>query len=79
MHTLDISIPTKKPEVIKKSLEPELKSSPTKKSEIKIEKQKNQIKLKIKSRELSSFRAAMNSWLRWIQVAQESSQIKKKD
>ncbi len=78
MHTLNINVPTKKPEIIYYALKPELKSSPTKKSEIKLKKHKDSIELFIKSKEISSFRAAMNSWLRWIQVAKKSTQIKKK-
>lgn len=79
MHELKIEIPTNQPKTIYESIKPELKSSPSKKSKINLKKQKNSITLSIQSRDVSSFRAAMNSWLRWIQVAEESTEINKKD
>lgn len=78
MHQLELEIPIKEPKKIYESIKPELTSSPTKESTINIKKQQNSLFLEIKSKNLPSFRAAMNSWLRWIQVAKKTSEIKKK-
>lgn len=79
MHKLKLKIQIENPDIIYQSIKPEIESAPSKKSSIKIKKKPNQIYLIIKSKTITSFRAAMNSWLRWIKVAEESNKIGKKD
>jgi len=54
--------------IIKKSLSPEIKNK-IPKTNIKISLYKDKISLKIEAKDISSLRAACNSYLRWINTA----------
>ncbi|RZN63070.1 KEOPS complex subunit Pcc1 [Methanonatronarchaeum sp. AMET6-2] len=74
MQKLTLNYKTNQPETTYKAIKPELQDSPSRRSQIKIQKNKNTIKLKIKSKDKTSLRAATNSWLRWIMIADETTQ-----
>ena len=66
MFKAKIKIECKNPELIKKSLEPDIKNDEQSETEIKAE--KNEIEINIKSKKLSYLKAIINSYLSLISM-----------
>ncbi len=56
-------------EVILKSLEPEITSAPSQRSSTNLKLVNNILKMEIDAADLTSLRAAINSYLRWIRLS----------
>lgn len=70
----EIDIPCKEPDKIIKSLKPDIDHN--EKFELDIKKEKNGIKLKIKSDDISGSLAAINSYLKMIKTMIDLEEIK---
>lgn len=68
---------SRKAEVALKSIEPELKSAPSKRSSVSANLDGNTLKLVIEATDTPSLRASVNSYLRWIILSCEVSLLKK--
>jgi tRNA threonylcarbamoyladenosine modification (KEOPS) complex Pcc1 subunit len=66
----EIEIECKYPEKVIKSLEPDLEE--TAKFNVRLDSEKNKIKLKVESKELSGLLAGINSYLRLIKTAMDA-------
>lgn len=53
-------------EIVFKALEPEVRKSPTMRSQVTLSKEKTSLSLKIQARDTVALRAAVNAYLRWI-------------
>ena len=53
------------------ALEPELQASPSERSRIELSREGGQLKLFIEAEDIISLRAALNTWLRLIKIAEE--------
>ena len=56
-------------EVILKSLEPEIASAPSQRSSTNLKQMNNILKMEICATDVTSLRAAINSYLRWIRLS----------
>jgi KEOPS complex subunit Pcc1 len=56
-------------EVILKSLEPEIASAPSQRSSTNLKLVNNKLKMEIDAADVTSLRAAINSYLRWIRLS----------
>jgi len=56
-------------EVILKSLEPEIASAPSQRSSTNLKQMNNILKMEIYATDVTSLRAAINSYLRWIRLS----------
>lgn len=56
-------------EVILKSLEPEITSAPSQRSSMNLKLVNNILKMEIDAADVTSLRAAINSYLRWIRLS----------
>jgi len=66
----EIEVECEKPEIVIKLLRPDQEE--LKRFDIKLEAEKNKLKLKIEAKELSSLLAGINSYLRLIKVAMDA-------
>ena len=66
----EIEIECKHPEEVIKSLEPDLEE--TAKFNVRLDSEKNKIKLKVESKELSGLLAGINSYLRLIKTTMDA-------
>jgi len=55
-------------EIVFKALEPETRSSPSRRSRTFLEKEDNTLLLRFEARDTTALRAALNSYLRWINL-----------
>ena len=63
-------------EVILKSLEPEMASAPSQKSTTNLKQMNNILKMEIYADDVTSVRAAVNSYLRWIRLSYDVLKLK---
>ncbi len=63
-------------EVILKSLEPEIASAPSQRSSTHFKQVNNILKMKIDAADVTSLRAATNSYLRWIRLSYDVLKLK---
>lgn len=53
------------------ALKPELQASPSERSRIELSRESGQLKLFIEAEDIISLRAALNTWLRLVKIAEE--------
>jgi KEOPS complex subunit Pcc1 len=58
-------------DVVYEALKPELQASPSERSRIELSRKGGQLKLLIEAEDIISLRAALNTWLRLIKIAEE--------
>ncbi|MGA2677146.1 MAG: KEOPS complex subunit Pcc1 [Methanobacterium sp.] len=63
-------------EVILKSLEPEIALAPSQRSFTNLKQMNNILKMEICATDVTSFRAAINSYLRWIRLSYDVLKLK---
>ncbi|MGP8190826.1 MAG: KEOPS complex subunit Pcc1 [Methanobacterium sp.] len=63
-------------EVILKSLEPEIASAPSQRSSTNLKQMNNILKMEIYATDVTSLRAAINSYLRWIRLSYDVLKLK---
>gem|GEM_PF-732011 len=61
-----------------KAIKPEIENSPSTRSKMKMKQENKIIILKIESKDSTAFRAAMNSTLRWIELAHDIIKLAKR-
>lgn len=61
----------KQAEIVMKALEPELDSSPSERSSVKLFRIENKMIVKIMAEDVTSLRATINSYLRWIILSKD--------
>lgn len=66
-------------EVILGSIEPEIDGHPSDRTSVSIKKDGNNLRIHIESQDSASFRASLNSYLRWIKLSSEILGLKKID
>lgn len=64
--------------IIHSVLKPELLSAPSDRASVEFARRKNEIKLGIKAADAASFRAALNSYMRWIMVSLQVIDLEKR-
>lgn len=69
---LIINIKKKKASIILKSLIPEIKNPPTNRSKINLLIRDKKLLMNIKAKDMNALRAALNSYLRWINMIIET-------
>jgi len=69
----EIEIECKHPEIVKKSLEPDVEEA--KKFDIRLKDEKNKLLLVIESNNISGLLAGINSYMRLIRIAIEASEV----
>ena len=62
-------------QVIFEALMPELHSAPSDKADAKLEIEKNKVLVTISAEDASAFRAAINTYLRWIKVSKSLMEV----
>ncbi|MBI5458639.1 KEOPS complex subunit Pcc1 [Methanobacterium sp.] len=62
--------------IVLRSIEPEIRGSPSERTSTEIECQKNILKITITARDTPSLRASLNSYLRWILLSQQILELK---
>jgi tRNA threonylcarbamoyladenosine modification (KEOPS) complex Pcc1 subunit len=67
MGEIDLELDKKEVDVLLVSLEPELKTPSSDRSSVKISRTRNGIRIIVIANDTSALRAALNSYLRWIQ------------
>lgn len=63
--------------IIWNAVKPEIKNSPSNRSEMEMRLKDKTITLRIKSRDSTAFRAAINSTLRWIKLAYDIKNLER--
>jgi KEOPS complex subunit Pcc1 len=63
-------------EIVLKSIEPELMDSPSERTETEIKCKDNLLIIKIIAMDSTSFRASLNSYLRWIDLSKQVLELK---
>jgi|WetSurMetagenome_2_1015567.scaffolds.fasta_scaffold575446_2 KEOPS complex subunit Pcc1 len=63
-------------EIIFSSIKPEINGSPSDRTSVNIEVIKDTLKIDIDSKDTASFRASLNSYLRWIKLSYDIINIK---
>ncbi len=63
-------------EIIIKSLLPEVEEAPSEKTEVSISLSNSKIMLSISAGDITSLRAALNTWLRLMRVASDMAKLK---
>lgn len=63
-------------EIVLKSIKPEMNGSPSDRTSVTLDIQDNILKIVINSQDTTSFRAALNSYLRWIKLSNEVINLK---
>ncbi len=74
MYEAKLRIECEKPELIKKSLEPDIENSETIKTELKAD--KDSIEINIKSKKLSYLKAIINSYISLVSMLMEAEKIR---
>ena len=74
MYEAHIKIECEDPELVKKSLEPDIENSETVKTDLKTD--KGSIEIKIESKKLSYLKAIINSYISLISVLKDAEKIK---
>jgi KEOPS complex subunit Pcc1 len=64
-------------EVLYKSIKPEITSAPSSRTHSTLELHGNIIKLRVKAKDSTSLRAAINSYMRWITLSHEVINLEK--
>lgn len=64
--------------IIYSVLKPELISAPSDRASVEFTRRKNEIELGIKAADAASFRAALNSYVRWIMVSLQVINLEKR-
>ena len=74
---LEIEFKTPKDaEIVLKSIKPEIKGSPSDRSSVCIDVHENTLRISIDAKDTASFRASLNSYLRWIKLSYEVINLK---
>ncbi len=76
-NKIEIIVSSDNSDIIVESLLPEVSSSPSNRSKVDINKKNGNLEVFVEAKDISSLRAAMNSWLRWIMIADEAASIPK--
>ncbi len=63
-------------EIVLRSIEPEIRESPSERTITKIECQRNILKITITARDTPSLRASLNSYLRWVMLSKQILELK---
>ncbi|MDY9923339.1 KEOPS complex subunit Pcc1 [Methanobacterium sp.] len=63
-------------EIVLRSIEPEIRGSPSERTSTEIECQINILKITITARDTTSLRASLNSYLRWVMLSQQILELK---
>ena len=63
-------------EIVLKSIKPEIDGSPSDRTSVSLDIKDNILKIVINSQDTTSFRAALNSYLRWIKLSNEIINLK---
>lgn len=69
----EIEIECKNPEIVIKALKPDIENA--KKFDVKLEKNENKVKLKVKSETISGLLAGINSYIRLIRTSIKSMEV----
>jgi len=81
-HEVTLKLKCKRPEIVKKSLEPDIKNSEDLHTEIKVGKEageeadKNFVEIRVKGKKLSHLKAIINSYLSIVSALNEVEEIK---
>ncbi|MDD1775570.1 MAG: hypothetical protein LUQ24_08575 [Methanobacterium sp.] len=59
----------KQAEIVLKALEPEIKSSPSQRASVKLKIDGSKLNMDIQAEDVTSLRAAINSYVRWIMLS----------
>ena len=74
---LEIEFDTsKEAEIVLKSIKPEISGSPSDRTSVSTDIHENTLKLTIDAQDIASFRASLNSYLRWIKLSYEVINLK---
>lgn len=65
-------------EVVLGSIKPEISGHPSDRTSVDIKKDGNNLLINIDAKDSTSFRASLNSYLRWIKLSSEILELKKK-
>ncbi|MBI5681287.1 MAG: hypothetical protein HZC47_10365 [Methanobacterium sp.] len=63
-------------ETVLRSIEPEIQSSPSNRSSVSVNLDRNVLNLVIDARDVPSLRASLNSYLRWIILSSDVKKLK---
>jgi KEOPS complex subunit Pcc1 len=63
-------------EIVLRSIEPEIRGSPSERTSTEIECHRNILKITITAQDTTSLRASLNSYLRWIMLSQQILELK---
>ena len=66
----------KEAEIVLKSIKPEINGSPSDRTSVNIDIHENTLKINIDAKDTASFRASLNSYLRWIKLSYEVINLK---
>lgn len=67
---------TKEAEIVLKSIKPEINGSPSDRTTVSIDIHENTLRITIDAQDTASFRASLNSYLRWIKLSYEVINLK---
>jgi KEOPS complex subunit Pcc1 len=67
---------TKEAEIVLKSIKPEINRSPSDRTSVSINIHENTLRISIDAKDTPSFRASLNSYLRWIKLSYEVINLK---
>jgi KEOPS complex subunit Pcc1 len=67
---------TKEAEIVLKSIKPEINGSPFGRTSVSIDVHENTLRITIDAKDTPSFRASLNSYLRWIKLLYEVINLK---
>jgi KEOPS complex subunit Pcc1 len=63
-------------EIVLKSIKPEINGSPSDRTSVNIDINENTLRITIDAQDTASFRASLNSYLRWIKLSYEVINLK---
>ena len=63
-------------EIVLESIKPEINGSPSDRTSVSIDIHDNTLKIVINAKDTASFRASLNSYLRWIKLSKEVINLK---
>jgi KEOPS complex subunit Pcc1 len=67
---------SKEAEIVLSSIKPEINGSPSDRTSVNIDIHDNTLKIVINAKDTASFRASLNSYLRWIKLSKEVINLK---
>ncbi len=67
---------SKEAEIVLESIKPEINGSPSDRTSVSIDIHDNTLKIVINAQDTASFRASLNSYLRWIKLSNEVINLK---